>query len=56
MEIYLDAITQSNSDPRLDLKIPVIQGQFHNLGIEASSIIVRLLGVRFTVGGETFLI
>jgi hypothetical protein len=56
MEIYPDTITRLNSDPRLDLKIPVIHGQFHNLGIEASIIIVRLFGVRFTVGGETFLI
>lgn len=55
MEIYLDTTTQLNPDPRLDLKIPVIQGQFHNLGIEAI-IIVRLLDVRFTVGGETVLI
>ena len=45
-EIYLDTVTQLNSDPRLDLKTPVFYGQFHNLGLEAS-IIVRLFGVGF---------
>lgn len=55
MESYLDTITRLNSDPQLDLKTLVIHGQFRNLGIEASTIVCPF-GVRFTVGGETFLI
>lgn len=55
MEIYLDTITQLSSDPPLDLKTLFFHGEFLNLGFETSTI-GRLFGVRFNVGGETFLI